>query len=68
MKPYDTFVLLEDLNPSITKGMQGVILEIYDSDTLEVEFVKEDGSNYEYNHQFTFQIKVKSIQVIIPNF
>lgn len=64
MKPYDTFLLLEDLNPSITKGMQGVILEIYDSDTIEVEFVKADGSNYEYNDQITFQLKTTFIQLI----
>ena len=36
--------------------MEGVILEIYDSKTYEVEFVKEDGSNYEFEGQFTFII------------
>ena len=34
----------------------GVILEIWDENTFEVEFVKEDGSNYEYNGMNTFTI------------
>ena len=52
-KQYDAFKLAKDINHKITKGMEGVILEIYDSKTYEVEFVKEDGSNYEFEGQFT---------------
>jgi len=55
-KRYDVFKLAKDINPTITKGMTGVILEIYDPKTYEVEFVKEDGSNYEFEGQFTFTI------------
>ena len=48
MKQYDTFILLEDLNPEIKAGMTGVILEISNKDEVVAEFVKPDGSNYEY--------------------
>ena len=41
MKQYDIFILKEDLNPEIKSAMEGVILEIYHNDTIEVEFVKE---------------------------
>ena len=56
IKQYDVFELAKDINPNITKGMEGVILEVYDSKTYEVEFVKDDGSNYEFEGQFTFTI------------
>ncbi len=56
IKQYDVFELAKDINPNITKGMEGVILEIYDSKTYEVEFVKDDGSNYEFEGQFIFTI------------
>ncbi|WP_426669533.1 DUF4926 domain-containing protein [Mucilaginibacter sp. McL0603] len=57
LKQYQTFELIKDLNPVIKKGMLGVILEIYDADNYEVEFIKEDGTNYEYEGQGTFTIK-----------
>ena len=55
-KQYDAFKLAKDITPKITKGMEGVILEIYDSETYVVEFVKEDGLNYEIEGQFTLII------------
>jgi len=57
LQQYETFELIKDLNPVITKGMRGVILEVYDEGTYEVEFVKDDGANYEYEGQGTFTIK-----------
>ena len=57
MKQFDTFILLEDLNPEIKSGMAGVILEIPNKDEFVVEFVKPDGLNYEYNGQAIFTIK-----------
>ncbi len=56
IKQYDVFELSKDINPTIIKGMSGVILEICGVDSYEVEFVKEDGTNFEYNGQFTFTI------------
>jgi len=47
IKQYQMFTLKQDLNPVIAAGMTGVILEILDEVTFEVEFVKPDGSNYE---------------------
>ena len=64
MKQYDTFILKEDLNPEIKAGMTGVILEIYSQNDIEVEFVKQDGTNYEYNGQPTFTIKKNIIEII----
>ena len=56
IKQYDVFELAKDINPNITKGMRGVVLEIYNSKAYEVEFVKEDGTNYEFEDQFTFTV------------
>ena len=61
-KQYDAFKLAKDITPKITKGMEGVILEIYGSKTYEVEFVKEDGINYEFQGQFIFIIGNSCIQ------
>lgn len=63
MNQYDIFILLEDLNPLIKQGAEGVILEIYDLKEIEVEFVREDGSNIEYEGQGTFQINPEIIRV-----
>jgi hypothetical protein len=56
VKQYDIFVLARDINPEIIKGMQGVILETWNDNSLEIEFVKDDGTNYEFNGQSTFTI------------
>ena len=55
-KQYDIFELAKDLNPVIKKGMIGVILEVWDSKNFEVEFVKNDGSSYEYEGNGTFTV------------
>ena len=42
-----SFELSRDINLEITKGMMGVILKILEPDkSFEVEFPREDGSNY----------------------
>lgn len=53
-KQYDIFELAKDLNPVIKRGRLGVILEIWDSKNYEVEFVKSNGTNYEYGGNSTF--------------
>lgn len=54
---YDCFDLTKDLNPEIGRGITGVILEIYnDGEAYEVEFVKLNGSNYEYDGNATFTV------------
>ena len=55
-KQYDVFKLAKNITPKITKGIEGVILEIYDSKTYKVEFVKEDGLDYEIEGQYTLII------------
>jgi hypothetical protein len=56
IKQYDIFILAKDISPSITKGMKGVVLEILARDAFEIEFVKEDGTNYEFDGRSTFTI------------
>ena len=63
MKIYDTFILLEDLNPVIRKRQEGTILEVYDNNMIEVEFVDDAGFNYEYNGQGTFTISCDKIKI-----
>lgn len=55
-KQYDSIELQRDLNSVIKAEMVGVILGIWDTDAFEVEFVKDDGTNYEYDGQGTFTI------------
>lgn len=54
-----SFELSRDINPEITKGMMGVILKILEPDkSFEVEFPREDGSNY---GDKTFTISIDDI-------
>lgn len=62
---YDVFTLAKDINPLIQKGMNGVVLEIWDNNSFEVEFVKEDGTNYEYNGQAFFTLDSSFIGEIV---
>ena len=55
-KEHQTFELSKDLNEVIRKGMIGVLLVIYNQNAFEVEFVKKDGTNYEFNGNSTFTI------------
>jgi hypothetical protein len=63
-KEYDIVQVTKDINPVIKKGMQGVILMKYSEHAFEVEFVKEDGTNYEYNGQSTFTLKADEIHLV----
>ena len=42
MNQYQIFELLIDLNPVIKKGMKGVILEIWNNESFEAEFVDDE--------------------------
>jgi hypothetical protein len=64
MKEYDIFELKKDLNPMLPKGSTGVILIKYPEDEFEVEFVKKDGTNIEFEGRSTFTISKAFIQVI----
>ena len=44
--------------------MTGVILEVHDSNTIEIEVVKNDGTNIEYKGAFTFTISINQIEII----
>ena len=56
-----SFELSRDINPEITKGMMGVILQILEPDkSFEVEFPREDGGNY---GDKTFAIGIDDILV-----
>jgi hypothetical protein len=63
MKQYDTFILKQDINPAIKAGMVGVILEIWSETDIEMEFVDDDGYNYNYSDQYTFTIKKDIIEI-----
>ena len=64
IKQYDVFILSKDINPAIIKGMQGVILEAWNDETYLVEFVKDDGTNYEFEDQSMFTIDNSFIERI----
>ncbi|MBL7901129.1 MAG: hypothetical protein JNK73_03970 [Bacteroidia bacterium] len=48
--------MTKDLNSEIRRGMKGVILEKYDDKNFLVEFVKKDGTNFEYEGESFFTI------------
>jgi len=64
IKQFDIVELLEDLNEIIKKGMVGCVLEVWDEETVEVEFVKNDGSNFEHEGQVTFPISKNKLKII----
>jgi len=59
---YQTIELARDINPVLKKGMQGVILIKHNDNAFEVEFVKEDGTNCQYNGQATFTLTSSDIK------
>ena len=65
IKQYDVFILSKDLNPNITQGMKGVVLETWSDNEFEVEFVKDDGTNYEFDGNGTFTIEKSYIEKLI---
>ncbi len=44
--------------------MQGVILIVYNDAAVEVEFVKEDRTNYEYNCVYTFTLNADDFKLV----
>jgi hypothetical protein len=54
--------LTRDLNPVITKGAKGVIIEVWDSESFEVEFLNAEGINLGHNGEFTFTLTTKDIK------
>jgi hypothetical protein len=65
IKQYDVFLLAKDLNSAITKGMQGVILEKLDENCFLIEFVKEDGTNHEYDGEGIFTVDKSFIGEVV---
>lgn len=63
IKQFDAFVLCKDLNPEITKGMKGVILDILGRDSFIVEFPTSDGNNYGYQDDYTFTVDSSYISI-----
>jgi hypothetical protein len=61
---YQVVELVESINTVIKAGLRGVILEVYDNETFEVEFLDEDGINYEFNGKFTFTLKANQLKAI----
>jgi hypothetical protein len=62
IKQFEVFILSKDINPNITQGMRGVVLEIWTKNDFEVEFVKDDGTNYDFDGHFTFTIDKSYIE------
>ncbi|QEC68637.1 hypothetical protein FRZ67_15465 [Panacibacter ginsenosidivorans] len=64
MKQYQIVELLVDLNPVIKKGMIGVILEIWNNENFEAEFLDYEGFNYTYNGNATFPLNIKDVRLL----
>jgi hypothetical protein len=61
---HDCIEMIKDINPVIKKGMIGVILMKFNDVDFEVEFVKADGTNYEYEGNFTFTISASEFKLV----
>ena len=57
---YQVVQIVENINPVIKAGMQGVVLEVWD-DSYEVEFLDDEGFNYEYEGKYTFTLNAKQL-------
>ena len=66
-KQYQIIQLKEDLNPIIRKGMQGIILEIWNKNNFEVEFLDDDGVNLQFNGNATFTISSDMMEPVVFN-
>ena len=64
IEQYKAVILLEALNPIIKKGMKGCILEVWDDNMVEVEFIKPDGTNYEFKGGYTFAIAINKLKIV----
>lgn len=65
IKQYDTVKLNIDLNEVIRKDMEAVILEIYENGrAFEIECVKKDGTNYNFEGQSTFSVIAPNIRKV----
>jgi hypothetical protein len=64
LRQYQSIRVSRDINPVIVKGLQGVILDVLDHDTYLVEFVKSDGTTYEYDGEAVFELKESDIVAI----
>lgn len=63
---YQIIELINDVNPILRQGMQGVILEVWNENTVEAEFLDADGSNYEYQGNATFTLNTNDIKLCLP--
>jgi len=64
-KQYQTIELTKDLSPILKKGMRGIILEVWDEQTFEVEFLDDEGYNYEYNGEGIFTLTANDIKPVL---
>ena len=58
---YQTIKSTRDLNAVIKTGMKGVIMEVWNEETIEVEFLDNERYNYEYSGQYTFTVETSDI-------
>jgi len=61
-RQYEIVELTRDLNPTIKEGMVGTILEVWSDNAFEVEFLDDEGINYEYNGEATFTVTAQDIK------
>lgn len=61
---YDIIELTEDLNPKLTKGMQGTVLEKYGDDNFEIEMLDNQGVNIGFGVHSTFTVRKNQIKRI----
>jgi hypothetical protein len=47
--------------------MRGIILEVWDEQTLEVEFLDDEGYNYEYNGEGIFTLTANDIKPVLQS-
>ncbi len=62
---YDTVKLLEDLNPRVRKGVIGTIVEKYNDNDFEVEFLNKEGVNINFENQFTFTVNRSQVLKVV---
>lgn len=60
---YKKIELTENLNSALKKGLQGIVLEVIDKDTVFAEFYDNNKRQIEVNNELVFEIRITQFRL-----
>jgi ribosomal protein L23 len=64
---YKEIILKEDVNPAIRTGMNGVVLEIIDEQTVFAEFLDANKNQIQYADELVFEVKMSQFRLVFSD-